>query len=214
MKPLIEITSVPIVLEYKVKNARMQRVDSNATLEVSRESGGYRMRSRPIKMNVDTMESNRRPMPRVRPGRPQVAAQPPQPAVSGGVSAPPPGRTLNTAAYSATAQLLDNGRIQVDMSFRNDEIRQSDSRSVPAGNAAESAYRQSDFPENLSIIYEIDKLSFDWSASMKNFELEFVPGDIEFSVAEYPSVTIEYLGDPVYVPPSANPAVRNLDKMA
>ena len=34
--------------------------------------------------------------------------------------------------------------------------------------------------------------------------LEFIPGSVEFIVHDRPRVEIEYIGDPLYVPPSAN----------
>jgi len=217
MKPLLEITSVPIVLEYKVRNARVQRVDSNATLEVSKGSSGYRVRSRPIKMSVDTVESNRRSMPRVTAGASSGSVQPRPVAGSPGATPPPPRQNVSAATYSATAQMLGNGQVRVDMRFNSEAVAQIESRIESADSKTDHAASQTktlDFPENLSVIYEIDKMSFDWSASMKNFEMEFIPGAIEFSVSEYPSVTIEYVGDPIYVPPSANPNVKTIDKLA
>ncbi|MCL2539704.1 MAG: DUF6470 family protein [Oscillospiraceae bacterium] len=211
MKPLLEIKSVPIVLEYKVNNARMQRVDSNATLEITKNSGGYRMRSRPISVNVDTMESNRRPMPRV------YASNPRDRASQAGNNAPPR-QNVSPATYSATSRVLENGRVQVNMQFNDKAVAEIESRIGsaidPGAGFVPGKDESLSFPENLSIIYEIDKMSFDWSASMKNFELEFIPGSIEFSVSEYPSLTIEYVGDPIYVPPSANPnVIKSMDKV-
>jgi len=41
------------------------------------------------------------------------------------------------------------------------------------------------------------------TAGLTNFE--FIPGKIEFEVKQMPKVEIEYLGGPIYVPPSADP---------
>ena len=40
---------------------------------------------------------------------------------------------------------------------------------------------------------------------MSEYEFEYTPASIEFTVTQYPSVSIEYLGTPNYVPPSADP---------
>ena len=56
---------------------------------------------------------------------------------------------------------------------------------------------------NMTIQYEMDKLNFDWKINKTGFE--FIPGSIEFSITQQPDVLIEYVGDPLYVPPSANP---------
>lgn len=51
--------------------------------------------------------------------------------------------------------------------------------------------------------YKMDKIKF--NCSMNEFEINFVPGSIEFFVSQYPEVEIDYIGDMIYVPPSANP---------
>lgn len=40
------------------------------------------------------------------------------------------------------------------------------------------------------------------------FNMEYVPSKYHMSILQYPKVTIEYLGDPNYVPPSANPSYQ------
>ena len=214
MKPLLEITSVPIVLEYKTSSARIQRAESRATVELSKKNeGGIRMRSRPIRMNMDTVESSsaRKRMPAAVPPDKRVARTASQPSAN--IASSPPMRREaasggNAATYSATAQVLDNGRIQVNMQFSSEAAAQLTSQMEQALSSAEFV---AEYPEataeapSLSVTYEIDKMSFDWSASSRNIEIEFVPADIEFSVSEYPSVVIEYVGDPLYVPPSADP---------
>ena len=65
---------------------------------------------------------------------------------------------------------------------------------------------------DLTINYEMDKLNFDLKIANGNFE--FIPGDIEISVTQYPDVVIEYVGGPIYVPPSADPDYEPLDVRA
>ena len=62
----------------------------------------------------------------------------------------------------------------------------------------------------LNIRYEMDKLNFDWRSG--NGDVEFIPGDIEFTVTQRPDVIIKYIGGPVYVPPSAEPGYEPLDE--
>ena len=56
---------------------------------------------------------------------------------------------------------------------------------------------------NISIQYEMDKLNFEFKLANGNFE--FIPGSIEINIKQYPDVVIEYIGKPIYVPPSADP---------
>ena len=51
--------------------------------------------------------------------------------------------------------------------------------------------------------YKMDKIKFKYSRN--EFEVNFVPGSIEYIVSQYPDVEIDYIGDMIYVPPSANP---------
>ena len=67
-------------------------------------------------------------------------------------------------------------------------------------------------PGNLTINYEMDKLNFDLKIANGNFE--FVPGNIEMSITQYPDLLIEYVGGPIYVPPSADPNYEPLDVRA
>ena len=55
-------------------------------------------------------------------------------------------------------------------------------------------------PPSLSIEYQMDKLNFDLRMDKGN--VEFIPGSIEMIISQYPEVNIEYIGDPIYVPPS------------
>ena len=57
----------------------------------------------------------------------------------------------------------------------------------------------------LSINYTPTDINIDWE-NINSSVVEFVPGNIEFIVKEHPRVEIEYVGEPIYVPPSANPA--------
>ena len=213
MKPLLEITTVPIVLEYKVNRARLEKVNSNAVVELSRSDRGVRARSRPIRMNIDSLERRRGgQMPRVSgtQNNDNKVTMPPA-----NIATSPPrrrpnaaGAPNNNATYSASARVLDNGNIQIDMQFSSEAVEQISAQFESARDSAKfiSDYPNPEFsPQDFSVTYEIDKMIFDRTASMRNIELEFVPADLEFSILEYPSVTIEYVGEPIYVPPSANP---------
>lgn len=56
----------------------------------------------------------------------------------------------------------------------------------------------------LNIEYQMGSQDIDWDVHPDS-PLEFIPGSVEFIVRDRPRVEIEYIGDPIYVPPSANP---------
>ena len=57
MTPLIEIKNVPIEIEMKVSRAKLEHTRGTADLEISRENGGLSIKSRPIRLNIDTFEA-------------------------------------------------------------------------------------------------------------------------------------------------------------
>jgi len=54
--------------------------------------------------------------------------------------------------------------------------------------------------------------NFDWRIG--NGDFNFIPGDIEISVAQQPDVLIKYIGGPIYVPPSADPDYQPVNTQA
>ena len=56
MDPLLKITSVPMKFELKVNSARLEYNNSNAKVEISRDSGGLKIKSDPIKLDIDSFE--------------------------------------------------------------------------------------------------------------------------------------------------------------
>ena len=63
MKQLINITTVPIQYELKVQNARLQYKNSTAEVEISRDKGGMTIKSRPVKLNIDSFEARNSVVP-------------------------------------------------------------------------------------------------------------------------------------------------------
>ena len=56
----------------------------------------------------------------------------------------------------------------------------------------------------LNIEYQMGTQDFDWDLK-PDLPMEFIPGNVELIVRDRPRVEIEYIGGPIYVPPSANP---------
>ena len=57
MEQLIKITTVPIQYTIKVNRARLEHHSSKAELEISRNKGGLSIKSRPVKLNLDSFEA-------------------------------------------------------------------------------------------------------------------------------------------------------------
>lgn len=191
MVPLLEIKTIPISIEFKTSSAKVERVSGQADLEITRDKHGLTMKSRPIKVNIDTFEARNSVIPSL------------------GTSIANAAKQGQQAAYEATARFAEEGYMMMNIGKFKDPISQiSESRLNPTCQysitfSPEYPAEISWEPNELSIQYEMDKLNFDWQNMQGSFE--FTPASIEFTVKEYPRVVFEYIGSPIYVPPSSDP---------
>lgn len=201
MYPLIEIQTVPIEIQMKVTNARLEYARGTAQMEVSRDKGGLQIRSQPIKVNIDTFEARSSVVP--------TTAQSIQQGAQRGIQ----------AAYEATGVLTQEGRMMMEAKIDGNVIPQlARQATMPAPADVNIEFLPSVGPDiswtggELNIRYEMDKLNFDWR--MEQMQFTFVPGDIEFTMTQRPDVVIKYVGGPLYVPPSSDPNYEPIDVKA
>lgn len=201
MDQLIKITTVPIQYELKVNNARLEYSRSSAELEIHKNEGGLSIKSRPVKLNINSFNARNSVVPTTATSVKQAASKGQQ------------------AAYSATAQMVQEGQLLLKADIGQDAIGQilQQRTAQPTGEFqlgfTPSAPVDIDYEApDLTINYEMDKLNFDLKVANGNFE--FIPGDIEMSITQRPQVLIEYVGGPIYVPKSANPNYEPLDVRA
>ena len=191
--PLIEIKTVPIEIEMKVTDAKLEYARGVADLEISRNDGGLHIKSRPIRLNMDTFEARNSIVPSPARAIAQNADKGQQ------------------AAYEATAAYARQGKILLTAKVGQDAIAQiaAQQQSQNVMTNVGIKFLPSVGPEmnwdagDMQIRYEMDKLNFDWRMNHPTFE--FTPGDIQISVTQQPNVEIKYVGGPLYVPPSSDP---------
>ena len=201
MKPLIEITTVPIQIEMKTTHAKLEYVRGTAEMEISRDKGGLQIKSRPIRVNIDTFEARNSITPTLARSIEQNAQKGQQ------------------AASTATATFAQEGKLMMETKL-GEEVITKLAKDAYKDNIREVAmdFLPSVGPEitwdvgEMNIRYEMDKLNFDWKVNPTKFE--FVPGDIEIYVKQKPEVIIKYIGGPLYVPPSADPDYEPVDVKA
>ena len=198
MKPLIEITTVPIQIEMKTTHAKLEYVRGTAEMEISRDKGGLQIKSRPIRVNIDTFEARNSITPTLARSLDQNAQK--------GIQ----------ASYKATATFAQQGELMMKTKLGEEVITKFSRDSLLEGvqdvgldfipkTGAEISWD----PGEMNIRYEMDKLNFDWKINGGSFE--FTPGDIELTVTQRPEVIIKYVGGPIYVPPSADPNYEPVD---
>ena len=202
MKPLIEITTVPIQIEMKTINAKLEYARGTAEMEISRSDGGLNIKSRPIRVNIDTFEARNSVTPTIARCMEQNADQGHQAAYEA------------TATYAQQGQLLLQTRLGEELisKFSEDAMMKDVKTNVGIDFIPSEAPEITFDPGELSIRYEMEKLNFDWNLSKGDFQ--FTPGDIEFTVAQRPEVLVKYIGGPLYVPPSSDPNYEPVDVKA
>ncbi len=201
MKPLIEITTVPIQIEMKTTNAKLEYARGTAEMEISRDKKGLQIKSRPIRVNIDTFEARNSITPTLARSQEQNAQK--------GIQ----------AAYRATATFAQQGKLMMETKLGEEVITKFSRESLLEGvKDVGLKFLPTTGPEitwdvgEMNIRYEMDKLNFDWKISGCSFE--FTPGDIEFTVTQRPEVIVKYVGGPIYVPPSADPNYEPVDVKA
>lgn len=202
MKPLIEITTVPIQIEMKTTNAKLEYARGTAEMEIHRDNGSLQIKSRPIKVNIDTFEARNSLSPTLARYLEQSAQKGKQAAYQA------------TATYARQGQLLLETQVGQELvtQFAEEAMMKDVKTNVGIDFLPKPGPEITWDPGEMNIRYEMDKLNFDWRINQTEFE--FVPGDIEISVKQKAEVIIKYIGGPLYVPPSADPDYEPVDVKA
>lgn len=113
---------------------------------------------------------------------------------------------MDTSNFSRSSKLqayhAAKGRVQ----YKDGEISVSKaSRNVPSlANSVSKASKYNSRPmSKLTFEYTPEDINFNWIREEKI--VEFTPGKVDFYITQYPEVLIDYLGGPIYCPPSSDP---------
>ena len=200
MERLIEIKTIPIEIKMTVNHARLDYKKSSVDLEVSRDKGGIKIQSRPVRLQLDTFEARNSICPTAMRSIEQAAQKGQQ------------------KVYDTMATYARRGDLLLEAKIGEQLISKFAMESQQVNTDFAMKFLPSVGPDiswddaELNIRYEMDKLNFDWR--MNEGQFEFIPGDIEFSVTQKPDVIIKYIGSPLYVPPSADPNYEPVDVKA
>jgi hypothetical protein len=201
MKPLLKISTVPIKIEMQTTRASFKNPSpigsSKPSYEMTRQRGGMQIRTTPARVNIDQSAA------RANTGL-KNATQLSRDYAQAGMQ----------AAREASANWNETGNAIVESAGRGNPVAEAAVSEAmrPLSSGADYGRAQPEFSVqegSISFDYQMDSLTFDWNVNTKP-ELEFVPASIEYNIAQYPKVIIEYIGEPIYVPASANPNYRGL----
>jgi len=213
MEQLLKITSIPIKIEVKVTRAQLKTIEETPPVNVSevappkkvsqaapsvkvlKDKDGFQVKADPIKVNIDSTSED---------------------------------STSFLKKFDTFTKSDEDNNNEFILSyeaiakFSQDSTQKPDDTSASISNGMFAAEKQFRSIENvldylpkggndiswndgkLSVTYSSKENSFDWE-SINSPKYEFIPGSIELIVKEMPRIDIEYVGDPIYFPRSADP---------
>lgn len=193
MEQLLQMRTTPIVLEMTVNKAKLEVSSEQPSCNMTRSKGYLQIEHAYPKLNIDTYEA-RSSMDL------KTCARSMQDFAAQGVQ----------AGYDATAKIAEEGNMLMDIQNKGNTIGQIAYQNMQSSLDTELAFLPSvpaDIswdPQQLNMQYEMDKLSFDWRTNQQP-QMQYTPASIEYHVKQYPKLEIQYIGKPLYVPPSASP---------
>jgi len=202
IKSVLEMKTIPISMEFKINRAHYEVIKDNASVEMKNRNGCIEMRMEPIRLKIDTYELNSDRQVK----RSQMF------------------KTNNSnqdikANYEATASYGEEGSMTLNIQIVGNPISdvalQKFNSDISFNIGKYSLALNDDTswsPKDISVKYDLDKLDFDWKVNRP--EINFIPGNIEFIIKEYPRVEINYIGTPIFVPPSSDPNYKPIDTFA
>lgn len=190
---LLKITSTPIKLSMTSQRARLESQIPNPDAGIIQNPGRLNMRSETIKVNIDTTRSWDSMGFRTARGLSDDAAQ-------AGLEAAQEATAQYSRVGSQMMQIQDG--VTVTDIMKNQMLAHAN-MTTGIGFIPSVPPDISWTPAELSVDYTPAQVEFHPQTEMPH--AVYVPGELNVNVEQYPKVEIEYVGEPIYVPPSASP---------
>ncbi|EEQ58970.1 DUF6470 family protein [Enterocloster sp. OA13] len=191
---VLKITTTPIKLSMTSQRARLESRIPDPEVGIIQNPGKLNMKSENIKVDIDTSRS-----------RDSMGFRTARGIMRDGAQAGIKAASDATAQYSRIGNQMmqiQDGVTVADI-MKNQMMAQTN---ITTG----IAFIPSVGPD---ISWQPPDLSIDYTPAQVEFRPQvqeppatYVPGELRVDVEQYPKVDIEYMGEPMYVPPSANPA--------
>lgn len=189
---LLRISTTPIQYEMRIERPRLKITQPQPSVTRTTEHASLQMQSKNVSMRMDSSE------------------------MRSSIGMKSPGEFATEVAQLGVKNIQEKTAQYVEMGHQMMQIHQNADLSdvaaqyfYPAMPMIETQFLPSVGPEiswepgKVEMDYTPAKLVNEWHV-MKN-TMEYIPGGISFNIVQYPSVNVEYLGEPIYAPPSANP---------
>ena len=187
MDQLLSIKHIPIKIEVNVTNAQLKPREADPlepSVKISRGSDGVKVAAQPCEVEMSSTKRDIYVPTNVQPSK-------------------------LTLTYDAVAKM--GGTDGTASATNTTAVSRSSSQSIeailsklPKSKESSISYNDGTLSINYSMIGSDSSSDIGSISDLKN-GFEFIPGDIEFIVSQMPDLEIEYLGDPLYFPRSADP---------
>lgn len=187
MDQLLSIKHIPIKIEVNVTNAQLKPREADPlepSVRISKSSDGVRVAAQPYKVDISSQKLDSYVPTNIQPSQ-------------------------LTLTYDAVAKM--GGAEGSSESANTTAVSRSSSQSIetilsrlPKTKDSSISYSDGTLSIHYSMINNDSGSDIGSISDLKN-GFEFVPGNIEFIVSQMPELEIEYLGDPLYFPRSADP---------
>ncbi len=187
MDQLLSIKHIPIKIEVNVTNAQLKPREADPlepSVKISRGSDGVKVAAQPYKVDISSPKLDSYVPTNVQPSE-------------------------LTLTYDAVAKM--GGTDGTASAANTTAVSRSSSQSIeailsklPRSKESSISYNDGTLSINYSMIGSDSSSDIGSISDLKN-GFEFIPGDIEFIVSQMPDLEIEYLGEPLYFPRSADP---------
>lgn len=191
MERVIKITTTPAKYELQITKAKIERESSTTSLEISREKGKFQIDSEPARVQLDSFRARSSVSPTVKESIYQAADRGRSNVQEVNARYTEEGqRWLRTK--SSDSKSVFNQMMQDRLNFGTGDFELAFLPNAPVDISVSEP--------KLMIDYQMDRLNFEWKVNQGKFE--FIPGKVSLEMVQEPKVEIEYIGKPMYVPPS------------
>lgn len=189
---LLKIENIPIQYRFQIEHARLElKQADNPSMRQSRTAARLNLQKKDIQVRLDTTEMrnslNLKSTAKMLDDEAAKGSQAVQKAVS------------DFGNFGQQVSQIQNG-VTIPQLISQKLFEQPDTITTFLPSVGPEISWD---PAELNIGYEAASTQTDWEINQN--VLDFVPGKFQMIIEQYPQVNIEYLGEPHYVPASANP---------
>jgi hypothetical protein len=188
----LQITTTPMKYELEIEPAKLElQQDFTPTADITRTPPSIKVQSKITKVSIDTYEA-----------RKSLGIQKIGDYIASRAQSGKQHISEKTREYVEIGKEMSNTANGVKISdiFKQKVLQQPTlyTAFLPKG-GAELSWS----PAELYMENDPGDTQFDWNIT--DNAMNFIPGSVRMKILEYAQVNIEYLGGPMYVPPSADP---------